>query len=645
MYRPFPSLLALLFALFLIVLPSRPSASLSVTTGDLTGVVKDAQDKPIENATVRIAGGPELRSVRTDDKGKYTLTDLIPGTYDMYGQKPGYTSRHKGDVSVPANATTTLDFKLEWGDNSVGALEVFAVDSSGQVLPDATVDLTRLGSLVSRSTTDSSGSIVFPGLTPATYRVQATRPGFAPSAAKNIRVNAKAMASVNLKLKRDARQVGRLSGTVRDRSGAAVANAKVTVVAGLSEGETRTSSQGSYQLTGLIPGDGYAIQVAAQGFSTQTTGNISINAQQLTLRDVTLLPNSPTKGSLTGTITDPQGNPVPFATVSITAGPGIGDQALSGTDGFYSFTDLAPSTDYAILAESSGFSSAGRGAIRVVAGVTSVVNLQLATQTSPPGTVAGTVRAASGQTLANVIVTALIGPSAGQTTTTDGSGQYRLEGLQPDPSYTIRFTKTGYLAVTKPLIEVESGFTTTLNVALSEQDVSVGTIAGVVKNADGKVIKGAKVTITAGPSSPLDTTTAADGSFTFRNLRIGTGYAIKVEKADYVTVTRTALKVTESQTTRADFTIDKVASVGTISGRVTDLIGHGIANAVVDVVEGPRLPDFVRTDSTGRFTFDTLPSGRYTLEASANGYVNGRRTGILVSTGSTTNVTISLLRP
>jgi len=645
MYRPFPSLLALLFALCLIVLPSRPSASLSVTTGDLTGTVKDAQDKPIENATVRIAGGPELRSVRTDNKGKYTLADLIPGTYDLFGQKPGYVSRHKGDVKVPANSTTTLDFKLEWADPSTGAAEVFVLDTTGQLLPDATVDITRLGSLVSRSTTDSSGSVVFPGLAPATYRVLATRPGFVASAGKNIRVKAKATTTLDLKLKRDSRQVGRLSGTVRDRSGAAVANAKVAIVAGLTEAEVRTSSLGSYQFIGLIPSDGYAIQVTAQGFSTQTTGNISVEAQQLTIRDVTLLPNSATKGSLTGTVIDPQGDPVPFATVSITAGPGIGDQALTGTDGFYSFTDLAPSTDYAILAEAPGYSSAGRGSIRVAAGVTSVVNLQLASQTSPPGVIAGTVRASSGQTLANVIVTALIGPSAGQTTTSDGSGQYRLEGLRPDPSYTLRFTKTGYVAVTKPLIEVESGFTTTLNVELTAQDISVGTISGVVKNTEGKLMKGAKVSITAGPSSPLDTTTAADGSFSFRNVRTGTGYALKVEKADYVTVTRTGVKVTESQTTRADFTIDRVASVGTIAGRVTDLAGHGIANAVVDVVEGPRLPDFVRTDSTGRFTFDTLPSGRYTLEASANGYVNSRRTGILVSTGSTTNVTFFLLRP
>jgi protocatechuate 3,4-dioxygenase beta subunit len=645
MYRPFPTLVILLVSLCAALLTARPSASLSLTTGDLTGVVKDAQDRPIENATVRIAGGPELRSVRTDNKGRYTMADLIPGEYDLYGQKPGYTPRHKGNVSVPANTSTTLDFKVEWADNSTGALEVFAVDPSGQLLPDTTVDVTRLGSLISRSTTDASGSVVLPGLVPGTYRVQASRPGFVTTAGKNVGVKAKSMASLNIKLKRDSRQVGRLSGTVRNREGAAVPNAKVAIVAGLSDGNTKTNSLGLYDFTKLIPGTSYAIQVTAQGYAVQTVGNITINPQQLTLRDVTLLPNSPSTGSLTGTITDPQGNPVPFATVSITAGPAIGEQALAGTDGFYSFTDLPPATEYAILAEAPGLSAAGRGAIQVRAGVTSVVNLQLITQTTPPGSLAGTVRAESGQALSNVIVTALIGPSAGQTTTTDGSGQYRLEGLRPDASYTFRFTKTGFTAVTKPLIEIDSGFTTTLNVTLASQDTSVGTIAGVVKNADGKLIKNAKVTITAGPSSPVEATTAADGSFTFRNLRTGSGYVVKVSKDNYVTVTKTGLKVNESQTTRADFTIDRANAVGAISGRVTDLGGHGIANAIVDVQEGPSRPDFVRTDSTGRFTFDALPSGRYTLVASANGYVNSSPKSVLVSAGHTAGATFVLLRP
>lgn len=642
MYRPFPSLLLVLFSLFLVVLPSRPSASLSVTTGDLTGVVKDAQDRPIENATVRIAGGPELRSVRTDNKGRYTMADLIPGEYDLYGQKPGYSPRHKANVVVPANATNTLDFKLEWANAGTGAVEVFVVDPSGQLLPNSTVDLTRLGALVSRSTTDESGSVVFPGLAPATYRVQSTRAGFVASAAKNVSVKAKAVTTATQKLKRDASQVGRLSGTVRDRSGAVVANAKVAVVAGLSEGQTKTNSLGHYELSGLIPGNSYAIQLTAQGYAIQTVGSITINSQQLSIRDVTLLPNAATKGSLTGTITDPQGDPVPFATVSITAGPAIGDQALAGADGFYSFTDLPPATEYAVLAEAVGYSSAGRGAIQVAAGVTSVVNLQLATQTVPPGAVGGTVRASTGQALANVIVTALVGPSSGQTTTTDASGEYRLSGLRPDESYTIRYSKTGYVTVTRAQVPVQSGVTTARDVELTAQDVSVGTISGTVKNEDGKLIKGAKVSITAGPSSPLETTTATDGTFSFRNLRTGAGYALKVEKSDYVNATRTNVRVNDGQTTRADFTLSRVSNVGGITGRVTTLGGARIANAVVQVIDGPSLPDFVRTDAEGNYKIEGLRSGTYTLEASANGYVSSRRNLIAVSAGRSTGVTFTL---
>jgi protocatechuate 3,4-dioxygenase beta subunit len=646
MYRPLLSLFVLLFALFLTVGSVRPVPSASLTTGDLAGTVKDTNDKVVANAVVRIAGGPELRTARTDSRGKYLMADLLPGTYDLFAQKPGYAPRHKGSVVVEANDTTTQDFKLEWATPQAGAVEVTVVDSGRRALPDASVDLTQVGALIGRSTTDEVGTLVFAGLTPGIFRLAVTRPGFRAASSGNLRVRAGAVTASTVTLKRDTSQVGRLGGTVRNLSGATVANAKVDIIAGLSDAEVRTTGAGRYELSGLIPGTGYSIQVSAVGYATQTLGNLTVNSQQLTNVDVTLLPNAPTQGSLTGTVTGPAGDPVPFATVSITAGPELGLQTLSGADGRYTFTQLEPSPDYGLLAQATGYSTAGRGSVRITAGATTVVDLRLTSQTAPPGVLAGTVREPSGRLLANVVVTLLIGPSAGLTTTTDGSGEYRIEGIRPDSAYTVRFSKTAYTPTTEALVQITSGFTTALNVELRPLVVEIGHITGTVRNADGGVVKNAKVSLTAGPSSPVETVTAADGTYSLRNLRPGSNYTIRVEKASFVAQNRKNVSVSNGQTTRADFTLDRIAEVGTLSGRVTDLLGRGIGNALVAVLEGPTpLPEPVRADATGRFVFESLPSGRYTLEAVANGYANGRKTGVLVSAGGSTVVTIQLLRP
>jgi len=631
--------------MLLVIAAPRSAPSASLTTGDLGGTVKDAGNRAIANATVRISGGPELRSVRTDNQGKFAILDLLPGTYDFFAQKPGYVPRHKGNVLVKANEAGALDFKLEWADNTTGALEVAAKDPAGKPLADTVIDVTQLGVLVGRSETDASGTVVFPGLAPGTFRILATRPGFKVPVAKNVRVRARQITGLAFAMKRDTTEVGRIEGVVRQLSGAVVPNARVQIVSGLSAGDVRTNGTGRYELTKLIPDTSYSLQVTAAGFAVQSLGGITVNPLQLTLQDIVLLPNAPTKGSLTGIITGPQGDPVSFATISITAGPELGQQTLAGADGRYTFTDLEPSPDYGLLAEAPGHSVAGRGSVRVTAGQTTVVDLQLATQTTPPGTITGTVRDLNGLSLEDVVVTLLTGPSAGLTTTTDVVGEYRLTGVRPDDAYTVRFTKTGYEPFSQPLVTVQSGLSTSLLVELKPLEVSIGHIIGTVEDEVGLPVKNAKVAIFAGPSAPLQTTTNDNGIYNFRNLRPGNGYSLRVTKNNFPNAAKTGVKVNNGLTTRVDFVLRRAPNEGTLSGRVTTLTGTGIANALVLVLEGPELPLPVRADATGRFVFEDLASGRYTLEAVANGYANGRKTGVLVSGGGNTVVTIQLLRP
>jgi hypothetical protein len=573
------------------------------------------------------------------------MADLLPGSYDLFGQKPGYAPRFKGSVVVAANQSTTADFKLEWADPSTGAIEVVAVDPKGNLLPDTTVDVTQFSTLITRSDTDESGTVVFPGLAPATYTLTATRPGYRDPAGRNVRVRAAISTKVTLTLKRDTSEVGRLAGIVRNLEGAVVANARVKIIDGLSSGEVRTNGSGRYEFVNLIPDTNYAIQVSAGGFATQTIGGLVVDALQLTLRDVMLLPNAPTLGSLSGTISDPQGDPIPFAVVSITAGPGLGLQAIAGEDGLYLFTELEPSPDYGILAEAPGYSDAGRGSIRITAGQTALVDVQLSNQTTPPGAIAGTVRDDDGGNLSGVVVTLMNGPSVGLTTTTDGIGEYRLSGVRPFEAYTVRFTKSGYLTATQPFIQVNSGVTSNLVAQLSPLVVSVGHISGTVTNEAAAPLKNVRVELFAGPNAPLTTTTNASGVFNFRNLRPGTGNSLRFIRENFVTATRTNVTVSDGQTSRVNITLNRVEQTGHLAGRVTDLLGRGIANALVLVLDGPELPLPVRADSTGRFRFEGIKSGSYDLEAVANGYANGRKNNVIVSAGGTTNVTIQLLRP
>ena len=86
-----------------------------------------------------------------------------------------------------------------------------------------------------------------------------------------------------------AQDTGYISGTVVDKSGAAIAGADVTVrnTAGSITRTTPTNNDGAYTIAGL-PGDSYNLTVSAKGFQKYIAQNIKLNVGEKSRVDVTL---------------------------------------------------------------------------------------------------------------------------------------------------------------------------------------------------------------------------------------------------------------------------------------------------------------------------------------------------------------------
>ena len=631
----FLPLLALLAAV-------HPGSAFTPTTGDLAGIIKDKQGKAIGNATVRVLAGPELGETRSDPQGRYRLANLDPGSYEILATKLGYVSVRKAAVVITANEATTLSFSLEWADPESGGAEILVEDRKRNRLPDATVELFSAGLQIERRTTDAIGSALFVGLVPGVYNAVIRRPGYRDGRTANLRVREKQVTAATVRLRRNRSQVGRLGGFVRDEEGAAIRGATL-VLAGLTRGETRTNNQGQYQFNDLIPSGNYTLKVTASGFAPQDIGNIRVDVNQLASVNVTLLTNAPRKGSIAGLIRDSSGQPVPLASVKLTTGPEMGRRVTAGPDGIYTIQDLAPFSSYALVVEKPGYAAQGVAGVSVVAGRTTAVNVTLETRTEPPGEIEGIVREqGSGAPLEEVIVTVLGGPSAGLATQTDGAGHFSLDEVRPGENYILGFVRDGFVSRTESLIVVRSGSSTEVNVELVRRQVTTGTLQGLIEGDRVGPLSGARVTLFAGPSSPLQTTSDADGKYVFRNLRAGTGYSLRVQKQGWVTQERTRLTVRENQTTSAGFLLVRTSESGGLAGRVVDLLGRRVENARVRIVDGPSRPDDLRTDAAGEFLFPSLGRGTYVIEITANGFLTQQRSGIIVSPQSTTQVLIVL---
>jgi iron complex outermembrane recepter protein len=101
---------------FIVVLAVLRSVPLSAQTpgGVITGVVRDAQGAPVLSATVMAANQATgaTRSTATDAGGRYTITDLVAGTYTVSVSGLGFRSVSRRDVRV-SGETVSVTFVLE----------------------------------------------------------------------------------------------------------------------------------------------------------------------------------------------------------------------------------------------------------------------------------------------------------------------------------------------------------------------------------------------------------------------------------------------------------------------------------------------------------------------------------------------------
>jgi hypothetical protein len=102
--------------------------SWSQVTQQFTGHVLDSTGAVIPAARVVVhnqATGVDAKTVTTNT-GDYTVTYLIPGTYDITVSKEGFAVVKKTDILLNVDQTSTIDFKLQVGTTS----EVVTVKAS-----------------------------------------------------------------------------------------------------------------------------------------------------------------------------------------------------------------------------------------------------------------------------------------------------------------------------------------------------------------------------------------------------------------------------------------------------------------------------------------------------------------------------------
>jgi carboxypeptidase family protein len=123
---------AILIALACVVL--FPVMAAAQAGSSIAGLVRDESGGVLPGVTVEAASPvliEKVRSVATDEQGRYRFVDLRPGTYKVTFTLAGFGTLAKDGIDVPSNTTTTVN-----GDLKIGSVQESVTVSGGTPLVD-----------------------------------------------------------------------------------------------------------------------------------------------------------------------------------------------------------------------------------------------------------------------------------------------------------------------------------------------------------------------------------------------------------------------------------------------------------------------------------------------------------------------------
>ena len=87
------------------------------STATILGTVTDSSGAAIPDAAVRVtnAGTGAVQLITSDAQGRYRLTDLPIGEYEVRAEKAGFQTLDKKGISLTVGSDTVVDFPLSVG--------------------------------------------------------------------------------------------------------------------------------------------------------------------------------------------------------------------------------------------------------------------------------------------------------------------------------------------------------------------------------------------------------------------------------------------------------------------------------------------------------------------------------------------------
>jgi hypothetical protein len=384
-----------------------------------------------------------------------------------------------------------------------------------------------------------------------------------------------------------------IEGSIKDENGNGVYGITVTL-SGSTQQTTTCDYLGRYYFYQLPRGGNYTV-------TPQPANNITFNPASQSITNMT------SDQTLDFTALYPV---VIYGQIKNTSGQGVGNVTvtLSGSatqsvqtdySGNYWFLNLPRGGTYTVTPTDARYAFSPQ----------SQTFENLTTNPTPDFTadllpfIFGWVTNTQGEPIAGATIT-LSGTNSA-TTQTDTYGNYILEGLPRNGTYTVTATHASYNFTPPSETFVDMTLSQGVNFTGTRKPV---TISGTVNATSGGAIAG--VTLTLSGSQSATTQTDGNGNYSFTNVPYGGSYTVVPAKANYTFTPANATLNNLTANSTANFQGNFTGY--TISGHIVDSEGNAFGGA--GVVLSGSISASTQTDINGNYVFTSLtPGGNYTV--------------------------------
>jgi hypothetical protein len=482
--------------------------------------------------------------------------------------------------------------------------------------------------------TTAGGAFTLDEIVPGSYLLEAAIETFLPL---SLPVNVKAGEDVDLGTVRLTLQPGADQVTVlglATLANAADSSGILVEVVGRSF-TALTGSTGAYQL--LLPAGTYTLRFSHKDFVTTSLSNVVIaKGASQTLAAVALPSNPATvRGAVTGELSGSGGGKAPLANATVTV-EATSLTGLSDATGAFTLTGL-PAGTYRIRALKAGYDDVVQSVVNLAGGEERTLPDAFALPLSRGG-LAGKVTLGAGADASGIAVTVSQGASS-TTQLTGPSGAFAFSGLLLG-SYSVAAQKAGYKAqVLAPTATVASGAVTALGDFVLQPDPAQVTGVVLAESADGSAPQPLASVTASVDNAAISAQSGADGAYALTGITPGSA-VVRLHAAGRVDQTIPVLDLRPGEA-RDLGRVVLALSRGGLSGAVA-LAGQADASGVQVVLSGNASPP-QSTDTTGRYAFNGLPVGVYTVTASRAGFVARTTAAITVAEGASAQVPLLTL--